>query len=295
MSATSKKSMTGAIGDTLIQDIILDSFGAQIIDVFFYDGSGDVVAPTSGTYSIQYSPNKRTWVDFEGTQFPAYTSQPIEDWQASGYIEQIRAVPFDIVGAVSWEVKYRTHGIGMPSLVARSITANRYFSGVSTIQVSGFDHSVLQGNAASVSQKLTVPANSKISIKTRKNANAVITFASANGVFVSYADGEASGNLTGLASGSRLNTLEIARFQSSFEFYDGPAIGIVSSTEKDRINSFFVTNGGGVIELENITDADIKTFFSCGIVALSPPIIPYMLTPDTLLEPTTEMSNYNGD
>ena len=294
MSATSKKSIFGAVDETLIQSIVLDSFGAQIIDVLFYDAEGLEVIPTSGYYSIQYTPNKKTWVDFEGTQFPAKVSQNVEDWQASGYIEQIRAVPVDIIGAVTWEVKFRTHGIGMPSLVARSITANRYFSGVSTIQVSGFDHSVLQGNAISVSNRVTVPANSRVSIKTRKNCDAVIVHATANGVFISYVDGDVSGNLISVVSGAKLNTLEEFRFESSFEFYDGPAIGIPASTDKDRINEFFVINGGGVIELENLTDTDVTTFFSCGIVALSPPIVPFMLTSETLLQPTTEMSTYNG-
>jgi hypothetical protein len=294
MSATSKKSMTGAIGDTLIQDIILDSFGAQIIDVFFYDSEGEIVTPTGGYYSIQYTPNSRVWLDFEGAQFPAHAAEPVEDWQASGVIEQIRAVPYNITGASTWQVKFRTHGIGMPMLPANNLTANRYFSAVTTVQVSGFNHSVLQGNAVSVSHKLLIRKNSKVSINVRKNADSVITFSSADGAFVSYSDGVVSGNLIGLASGARLNTLEALLFQSSFEFYDGPAIGDLSITGKDRLDVFFVSNGGGVVQLENTTDANIETVFSCGVVTLATPVTPYMIIHTTVLTESTLMETYNG-
>ena len=294
MSATSRKSMSGNIDETLLKSISLDSFGAQVIDVVFYDSAGAEVIPTGGFYSIQYSPNSKIWLDFEGAQFPAHSNQAVEDWQASGVIEQIRAVPTDITGAETWSVKYRTHGIGMPSLVANSMTANRYFSAVSTVQVSGFDHSVLQGNAVSVSFKLKILKNSSVSVKLRKNANSVITFASASGVFVSYSEGTVSGELIGLASGARLNTLEELRFQSSFEFYSGPAVGNLSITNKDRIDSFFIANGGGVVQLENATDENIETFFSCGVVSLSVPVVPYMLISSTQLTETTLMETYNG-
>lgn len=294
MSATSRKSMSGTIGQTLLNTIVLDSFGAQIIDVLFYDDEGAEVTPTGGFYSIQYSPNSKVWLDFEGVQFPANAIQPVEDWQASGVIEQIRAVPFSITGATTWKVKFRTHGIGMPMLPANNLTSNRYFSGVLTVKVDGFDHSVLQGNAVSVSRRLTILKNSSVSIRVRKNADSVITFAAADGVFVSYSDGVVSGNLIGLASGERLNTLEELKFQSSFEFYDGPATGELSITKKDRIDAYFVSNGGGVIQLDNITDTNIETFFSCGVVTLATPVTPYMLIPTTALIETTLMETYNG-
>jgi hypothetical protein len=293
MSATSRKSMSGTIGETLYNTIVLDSFGAQIIDVLFYDSEGGEVTPTGGFYSLQYSPNSKVWLDFEGAQFPARAAEPVEDWQAGGVVEKIRAVPFNITGAATWKVMFRTHGIGMPMFPANNLTANRYFSAVSTVQVSGFDHSVLQGNAVSVSHRFIIRKNSSVSIKVRKNADSVITFASANGAFVSYSDGNVSGNLIGLASGARLNTLEELLFQSSFEFYDGPAIGGLSITNKDRIDAFFVSNGGGVIQLENTTNENIETFFSCGVVSLSIPVVPYMLTANTSLVETTQMETYN--
>jgi hypothetical protein len=294
MSATSRKSMSGAIGQTLSSTIVLDSFGAQIIDVLFYDIEGVEVTPTGGFYSLQYSPNKKVWLDFEGAQFPAHAAEPVEDWQAGGVVEQIRAVPVNITGASTWQVKFRTHGIGMPMLPANNLTSNRYFSGILAVKIDGFDHSVLQGNAVSVSHRLTIPKKSSVSIRVRKNADSVITFAAAADVFISYSDGVVSGNLIGLASGERLNTLEELRFQSSFEFYDGPAIGSLSITNKDRIDAFFVSNGGGVVQLENTTDTSIETFFSCGIVTLSAPVTPYMLVPTTALIETTLMETYNG-
>ena len=286
--------MSGTIGETLSSTIVLDSFGAQIIDVLFYDSEGVEVTPTGGFYSVQFTPNSKVWLDFEGAQFPAHAAEPVEDWQAGGVVEKIRAVPFNITGAVTWKVMFRTHGIGMPMLPANNLTSNRYFSGILTVKVDGFDHSVLQGNAVSVSHRLIIPKNSSVSIRVRKNADSVITFAAADGVFVSYSDGVVSGNLIGLASGERLNTLEELRFQSSFEFYDGPSIGQLSITKKDRIDAYFVSNGGGVVQLENTTGSSVETFFSCGIVTLSPPVTPYMLIPTTALIETTLMETYNG-
>ena len=294
MSATSRKSMSGAISETLLATIVLDSFGAQIIDVLFYDSEGLEVTPTGGFYSIQYSPNSKVWGDFEGAQFPARAASPVEDWQAGGVIEQIRAVPFNIAGAATWKVMFRTHGIGMPMLPSSALTSNRYFSASITMQVSGFDHSVLQGNAASVSHRLLIRKKSSVSISFRKNADSVVAFSSAAGTFVSYSDGQVSGELIGLASGVRLNTLEELGFQSSFEFYGGPAVGNIAITNKDRLDTFFVTNGSGVIQLENATNEDVETVFSCGLVALSTPVTPYMLTPTTSLIATTQMDDYNG-
>ena len=181
----------------------------------------------------------------------------------------------------------------MPMVPSNNFTANKYFTAAITMQVNGFDHSVLQGNAVSVSHKLVIPANSDVSVKIRKNADSVITFASADGVFVSYSDGDVSGNLIGLASGTKLNTLVDLIFQSSFEFYDGPAVGEISITNKNRIDAFFVTNGGGVVQLKNTTNASIETYFSCGVVTLSPPVTPYMLIATTSLIATTQMEIYN--
>ena len=286
--------MSGAVDETLMQTIALDSFGAQIIDVLFYDAEGLIVTPTSGFYSIQYTPNKRVWIDFEGAQFPAMVDRDVEDWQASGYIEQIRAVPVDIVGAVDWEVKYRTHGIGMPSNVGRSLESNRYFSASNVVTYNDFEFATLQGKASATSQFLTVPANTSYSIKVIKNADSSIQFASANGLFISYVDGHVTGDLVAVSTGDRLNNLEPNPFQASFEYYDGPAVGVATVTEKDRVSTTFIVNGGGVIELINTTASPIETYFSCGQVALGEQTIPFMLTADTLITATTEMSDYNG-
>jgi len=175
-----------------------------------------------------------------------------------------------------------------------SKNSNPYFYSFNSVQVGLFDNAILQGNAISVSKELNLAANSVISIKLVKNVESVITYATANGLFVSYVDGDVSGNLFAVSSGARLNTLATPNNESSFEFYDGAATGTLAATEKDRINLIFVINGLGVIQLENKTAEPISTIFSCGVAALSEPVLPYMLTVDTLLEPTTEMSIYNG-
>lgn len=286
--------MFGSVDETLTAAIVNDSMGAQILSVLFFDEFGDEVIPASGYYSVQYSPNGFTWIDFEGAQFPARVSDTVKDWQSTGVISHIRIVPIDIVGADSYELEYRTHGVGMPSFTSSMLTANRYLSSVNTSMLSMFDNAVLQGNAISVSQKLVIPANSKMSIRFYKNVEAAITYARAHDVFISYVDGDVSGELTDIASATKLNTLEPFDFEASFEFYDGESTGIKATTEKYKVDNYFVADGGGVIELDNVSDSDVTTYFSCGLMAVSDPITPYMLTANTQLTATTEMSDYNG-
>lgn len=289
-----KSKKSGSVAAPIIVDAPQDGFGAQVTDVVFFDEQGTEVTPTDGSYLIQWTANGRDWVDFEGTFFPAKVTQAVEDWQASGYIEKIRAVPIGIVGAVDWEISFRFHGIGMPGLTARSQSSNRYFSASNTVQVSGFEQSILQGNAISSATKIFVPAGESYSVRLIRNCNTVSAYAHAEGLFISFFEGDTTGNLVDLGGGGRLNTLEDFQFEAALEIYDGPASGERIVTDKDKLDVAFIINGGGALELNNLTDSDITTFLTVGEAALSEPILPYMLERITQLEPNTEMSTYNG-
>lgn len=291
-----KRTITGPVSQPLTHEHNLDSFGAQIIDVRFYDAQGDEVAPTGGRYVAEWSANGRSWNVFEGAYFPVDAAAPVEDWQCSGYIDFLRLVPIDIQGADTWAMTYRTHGIGMPSLTARTMSSNRYFSGVNTVQVNGFQQSVLQGNALSGAGMVTLAAGESITINPVKNVDSVFAFVFAEGLFITFNNGSETGQFIGQIECGRLNTLSPFQFQGIYEIYTGGADGLDVVSSKNSLQEVpFITNGGGVIVLSNLSNETVTTYFSAGQVALSAPYDAFLLTPDTLLEPDTEMSNYNGD
>lgn len=107
-----KRTISGNVADTLTYTVdTADAYGAQVVDVVFYDAQGDVVTPTGGSYALEWSVNGRDWMKIAN---PIATSE-VKNWQAPGYVAAIRAVPESITGAVTWSVVYRLHGIGDPS------------------------------------------------------------------------------------------------------------------------------------------------------------------------------------
>jgi hypothetical protein len=117
-----KKTITGDVTQTLSYTVpTADAYGAQVLDVRFYDGSGALVTPTSGFYECEWSPNGKGWAKFSGG-CKLYANQPVTDTQANGFIDSVRLVPDNIQGAVTWEVDLRFHGIGDASVLARALT-----------------------------------------------------------------------------------------------------------------------------------------------------------------------------
>ena len=107
-----KRTVSGNIADTLTYTVSTgDAYGAQVTDVLFFDGSGNQVIPTGGNYTVQWSVNGRDWVSIATTS----AGGPIKNWQTGGYVAAIRVMPDSIIGADSWSVDYRFHGIGDPS------------------------------------------------------------------------------------------------------------------------------------------------------------------------------------
>lgn len=53
-----KKTITGDVTQTLSYTVpTADAYGAQVLGVRFYDGSGELVTPTGGLYECEWSPN----------------------------------------------------------------------------------------------------------------------------------------------------------------------------------------------------------------------------------------------
>lgn len=106
-----KRTISGNVTDTLSYTVeTADAYGAQVVDVRFYDGSGNQVTPTGGSYTLQWSPNGRDWLNIANPK----AGSAVRNWQAGGYVAALRAIPDSITGADTWEVDYRVHGIGDP-------------------------------------------------------------------------------------------------------------------------------------------------------------------------------------
>ena len=89
-----KRQVTGDVTETLTYIVdAFDAYGAQVTDVIFYDGSGDEVEAAGGTYALEWTPNGKDWSRFHSALSPVAATTPIGNWQVSGVIAGLRAVP----------------------------------------------------------------------------------------------------------------------------------------------------------------------------------------------------------
>lgn len=141
---------------------------------------------------------------------------------------------------------------------------------------------------------LSLPAGAKYSVKIQKNSDVAIRFIAANGLHITAVRGVESGDIVALPDFISTNGFITSEFFGSMEVYDGPAIGDAVLGEQDRISESIYPDGTFVIELENLTTSVVNTYLTVGVQQISDPGVYLILQPDTLLEPTTEMSDYNG-
>lgn len=267
-----------------------DHMGILVTSVKYLSG-GSVVSPTVGDVAFQWSYDNVTWNVFSGGVYRL--PDGMSGACVNSSIRYIRAIG-SVEGADQIRVSLRFDNDGFAGIPQTAQSSNRYFSAVNTVQVDGFQQSVLQGNALGASTFITVPANKTHSVKMVSNTDTVVAYVYAEGLNISFKDGVASGNLVELAGGGKLNTLEDFDFQTCIEVYDAEATGKRVVTQKDALSTPVVINGGGAFDLINNTDSSVQTYLSVGQVGLSEPKAPFILTPETQLTPTTEMSDYNG-
>jgi len=288
-----KKTISGLVNDSLIFESDSDYFGGQITDIRYYDAQGGLIKPSSGEIKIQASPNKRDWVSFIGGD-RVFCNLPINDIQYGGFIDAIRVLPDAIADAVSYAVDIRLHGVGMPSAPSTSYGSTPYFNGLITASFDPFSFVAFQGNAYSCSIPISLIPGEKISARVVKNSNAVITFTRAPGFFIEYYTGDVSGDLFDLAGGESLNQTIKTDFQVAFEFYDGRPSGQRIISNVGELQEPLILNGGGSMEISNLSGDAITSFISIGISGLPPATTPYMLIANQQIEPTTEMSTFNA-
>ena len=159
---------------------------------------------------------------------------------------------------------------------------------------SPLDAATESGSGYGCSFMLNVAAGQTLSIRIIANAQYVLRFIRAKGLFFEYYDGDASGDLTELASALPLNMIRNDGFEATVEVRNGHPTGNRVVSGVDEITEAFFVGTGGAIEICNISDTDFSGFVALGIQSYSTPVTPFGLLSDTQLESNTEMGNYNG-
>ena len=150
------------------------------------------------------------------------------------------------------------------------------------------------GKAFARTIPITLAAGEVNSIKLQKNSNVAVRFVRGAGLFIDAVNGSESGTIISLSDFLSTNGIIDSDFIGSIEVYDGEAVGDVALGAFNELTDSFYPDGQFVIEIRNATAETISTFLSIGVEQISVSGSYTILEPDTLLQPTTEMSDYNG-
>jgi hypothetical protein len=175
-----------------------------------------------------------------------------------------------------------------------SLTVSEVVHSVPVASQSYFSASGETGNAYSRNISITLRAGEQNSVKLQKNSRVRVAFVEAKGLYVTAVRGEVSGIIKGFNQLVSTNGVIASDFVGLIEEYGGPAVGDRVLGRFDEIKEAFYPNGEFVIGLHNTTAETVNTFLTIGVQQLSDAGVYIILQPDTQLEPTTEMSDYNG-
>ena len=176
-------------------------------------------------------------------------------------------------------------------LLTSEIRVNRRLK-VATLD--SFSAAGASGKAFARTTSITVPASSTYSVKLQKNANVAVRFINAKGLYIEAVSGSVTGELIELDELVSTNGIIKSDFIGSIEIYHGAPTGTVILGRQDELLESFYPDGELIIALVNTTDSAITTFLSLGVEQVSEAGAYIILEPDTLLEATTEMSQFNG-
>jgi hypothetical protein len=163
-----------------------------------------------------------------------------------------------------------------------------------TSTLDSFGSAGASGMAYARTIPITLTAGELQSVKIQKNANVVVSFIRAEGLFIAAVNGIESGSITSLNTLISTNGVIESDFSGSIETYSGGAVGDVVIGALNELTDSFYPDGQFVIELRNPTTETLDTFLSIGVEQITGSGAYSILEPDTQLEPTTEMSDYNG-
>ena len=142
---------------------------------------------------------------------------------------------------------------------------------------------------------LTLSAGGFYSVRLEKNSQIAIRYVEAMGTNLHIVKGTESGTIFALSEFISTNAIIPTEFFGSIVVYDGPGVGEGVLWGQDKITESVYPNGDFIIELNNLSSETLQTYLSIGVQQISDAGTFIILQPDTLLEPTTEMSTFNGN
>jgi hypothetical protein len=163
-----------------------------------------------------------------------------------------------------------------------------------TSTLDSFSAAGASGMAYARTIPFTIGAGQSNCIKLQKNSNVAVRFVRAAGLYIDAVDGVVSGDIIGLFDLISTNGVTASDFAGSIELYNAAAIGDIVLGQLSELSDSFYPDGQFVIELKNNTEQSISTFLSIGVEQITEAGAFTILEPGTQLEPTTEMSTFNG-
>ena len=163
-----------------------------------------------------------------------------------------------------------------------------------TSTLDSFSSAGASGSAFARTIPITLAAGEVNSIKLQNNSNVAVRFIRAEGLFIAAVNGSEAGSITSLNTLISTNGVIESDFSGSIETYSAGATGDVVIGALNELSDSFYPDGQFVIELRNPTTETLDTFLSIGIEQVSDAGVYIILEPNTQLEPTTEMSQFNG-
>jgi hypothetical protein len=166
--------------------------------------------------------------------------------------------------------------------------------GVKVSTLDSFDSAGAAGMAYARALPITIAAGQSNCIKIQKNSHVAVRFIRALGLNVDAVAGAVSGDIIGLPELISTSGVITSGFAGSIELYNSVAVGELVLSDINSLNDSFYPDSQIVFELRNNTAESISTILSVGIEQISQSGVYNILEPNTQLEPTTEMSDYNG-
>jgi hypothetical protein len=166
--------------------------------------------------------------------------------------------------------------------------------GIKASTLNSFDSAGAVGMAYARALPITIAVGQSNCIKIQKNSSVAVRFIRALGLNIDAVAGSVSGDIIGLPELISTNGAIESGFAGSIELYNSGAVGELVLSDINSLNNSFYPNSQIVFELRNNTAESISTILSVGIEQISESGIYVILEPNTQLEPTTEMSDYNG-
>jgi hypothetical protein len=163
-----------------------------------------------------------------------------------------------------------------------------------TSTLESFSAAGASGMSFARTVQITIAAGQSNSIRLQKNSNIAVRFTRAEGLYIEAVNGDVSGVIIGLYTLISTNGVTGSSFSGSIELYDSSATGDVVLGQINQLNDSFYPDGQFVIEIRNDTSESITTFLSIGVEQITDAGVYIILEPNTQLEPTTEMSTFNG-